>query len=238
MSKATEVEQKHGIEWAEAERGLRSEGYASLGRLLDAEQCRGLISLYADESRFRSRTVMERFHYGRGEYQYLAYPLPAIVATLRARLYAGLAPIAGRWMGSLGKPSEYPADHEAFLDQCRAAGQLRPTPLILKYGAGDFNRLHQDLYGDVVFPFQVIFCLSRPQVDFEGGELMLVEQQPRAQSVGRVIPLAHGEAVAITTRYRPVEGKRGFVRTNVRHGVSPLRSGERYTMGVIFHDAV
>jgi hypothetical protein len=217
--------------------GLRQNGYASLGRVLGADQCRSIAEMYEKGDLFRKRIQMQQFRFGRGEYQYFAYPLPEIVQALRTDLYSLLAPIATQWMRDLDVAVEFPLALQDFLKRCYDADQKRPTPLLLRYRAGDFNCLHQDLYGDVVFPFQVIVGLSRPGLDFEGGELMLVEQQPRAQSAGRVIPLEQGEAVVITTRYRPVRGARGFYRTNVRHGVSPLRSGERFTLGIVFHDA-
>ena len=180
---------------------------------------------------------MARYRFGRGEYQYFAYPLPPDVERLRVALYRDLAPIGREWMRELGLQADYPDDLAGFLRLCHAAGQNRPTPLVLRYRAGDYNALHQDLYGDVVFPFQVICCLSEPEREFTGGELLLVEQQPRAQSVGRAIRLAQGEAVVITTRYRPARGTRGIYRTNYRHGVSPVETGERFTLGIIFHDA-
>ena len=180
---------------------------------------------------------MARYRFGRGEYQYFAYPLPPDVERLRVALYRDLAPTAREWMHDLGLDAEYPDDLAGFLRLCHAGGQNRPTPLVLRYRAGDYNALHQDLYGDVVFPFQVICCLSAPEREFTGGELLLVEQQPRAQSVGRAIRLAQGEAVVITTRYRPARGTRGIYRTNYRHGVSPVETGERFTLGIIFHDA-
>ncbi len=216
---------------------LRDQGYQRLGALLTREQCEQLRGLYDQPAHFRSRIDMARYRFGRGEYQYFAYPLPPDVERLRQALYRDLAPAAREWMRDLGLDAEYPDDLAAFLSLCHAAGQNRPTPLLLRYRAGDFNALHQDLYGAVFFPFQVICCLSEPDREFTGGELLLVEQQPRAQSVGRAIRLGQGEAVAITTRYRPARGSRGFYRTNYRHGVSPVESGERFTLGVIFHDA-
>jgi len=180
---------------------------------------------------------MARFRFGKGEYQYFAYPLPAVVTDLREALYAPLSSIANEWMKALGLAGDFPAELSAFLKKCHARGQKRPTPLVLRYRAGDYNCLHQDVYGEVVFPFQVIVCLSRPEEEFTGGELLLVEQRPRAQSVGHVVRLGQGEAVVITARYRPAKGARGFYRTNFRHGVSEILSGERYTLGVIFHDA-
>lgn len=202
-----------------------------MGTLLRPGACDGLRAMFAEDERFRTRIDMERFRFGKGEYKYFAYPLPAEVQALRERLYAELAPIASQWGAA------FPATLHEFLRQCHDAGQTRPTPLVLHYEAGGYNCLHQDLYGDVVFPIQVVIGLSRPGVDYEGGELLLVEQRPRAQSVGQVVPLAQGEGVAITTRYRHVRGARGFHRTNMRHGVSPVRRGERYTLGLIFHDA-
>jgi hypothetical protein len=180
---------------------------------------------------------MARYRFGRGEYQYFAYPLPPIVEELRQGLYPRLAGAARDWMAALSLDGDYPDHLDPFLAQCHEKGQVRPTPLLLRYSAGDYNCLHQDLYGEVVFPFQVVFCLSRPHEEFTGGELMLVEQQPRAQSMGQVLRLEQGEAVVITTRYRPAKGSRGYYRTNFRHGVSPVESGERYTLGIIFHDA-
>src|ERR1017187_7819431 len=216
---------------------LWTRGYARLGTLLDRRECEAIRSLYAQPELFRSRIDMARYRFGRGEYQYFSYPLPARIDQLRHQLYANLAPAATEWMAALRLPVEYPPQLADFLAYCHDAGQTRPTPLLLRYREGDFNCLHQDLYGDVVFPFQVITCLSRPDEDFTGGELLLVEQQPRAQSIGHAIRLEQGEAVVITTRYRPVKGTRGYYRTNFRHGVSPLLSGERYTLGIIFHDA-
>ena len=180
---------------------------------------------------------MARYRFGRGEYQYFASPLPDLVAELRENLYRLLADCANQWMAALSLPGDYPASLGGFLERCHERGQNRPTPLLLHYRAGDFNCLHQDLYGDVVFPFQVVFCLSKPDVEFSGGELLLVEQQPRAQSIGHAIRMEQGEAVVITTRYRPAKGARGYYRINFRHGVSPLLSGEWYTLGIIFHDA-
>ncbi len=225
------------VAWDKVEADLWSAGFASLGCLLTAEECGQLIALYNEQEHFRSRVVMQHHGFGRGEYQYFAYPLPEPVADLREQLYSALAGVANHWMAALDKPADFPADHNSFLDICHENGQMNPTPLLLRYREGDFNCLHQDVYGDIVFIFQVIFSLSQPGVDFDGGELMLVEQRPRAQSVGHVLLPQRGEAVVITTRYRPVSGKRGFYRSNLRHGVSAVRRGERYTLGVIFHDA-
>jgi hypothetical protein len=216
---------------------LWQRGYGRLGKLLDAKAAEHIRGLYADETKFRSRIDMARYRFGRGEYQYLAYPLPEPIDRLRHDLYAQLAPVAREWMSALSIEAGYPDDLDAFLQTCHAAGQNRPTPLVLRYRDGDFNCLHQDLYGDIVFPFQVVIALSRPDEEYSGGELLLVEQQPRAQSIGHAIRLEQGEAVVITTRYRPAKGQRGYYRTNMRHGVSPLTNGERYTLGIIFHDA-
>jgi hypothetical protein len=216
---------------------LWSHGYARLGTLFSPVECESIRGLYQQPELFRSRIDMARYRFGRGEYQYFASPLPARIDGLRHELYAQLASVATEWMAALRQEIGYPAELEAFLEQCHAAGQTRPTPLLLHYREGDFNCLHQDLYGEIFFPFQVVTCLSRPDIEFTGGELLLVEQQPRAQSVGHAIRMEQGEAVVITTRYRPVKGTRGYYRTNFRHGVSPLLSGERYTLGLIFHDA-
>jgi hypothetical protein len=216
---------------------LWTQGYAKLPALLTSNECLDLRGLYSDSARFRSRIDMKRFRFGQGEYQYFAYPLPPRIAELRASLYESLVPVAREWMESLKLSADFPDDHRGFVELCHAQGQTRPTPLLLKYGPEDYNCLHQDLYGAVFFPFQVVVCLSEPQVEFTGGELLLVEQQPRAQSIGRVIPLEQGDGAVITTRYRPAQGSRGFYRTNIKHGVSAIRSGERYTLGIIFHDA-
>ncbi len=221
------------------EDGLWESGFAMLPGLIPADECASIRNLYENSSLFRSKIDMKRYRFGRGEYQYFAYPLPEPIADLRRRLYEVLAPIAKRWMEALNAPREFPGRHEDFLRECHDGGQLRPTPLVLRYRKGDYNCLHQDLYGDIFFPFQVVVGLSRPGIDFTGGELLLVEQQPRAQSTGRVIPLAkEGDAAVITTRYRPARGSRGYYRANIRHGVSAVTSGERFTMGLIFHDAL
>jgi uncharacterized protein len=212
-------------------------GYSRLGILLNERECEGIRFLYAQPERFRSRIDMARYRFGRGEYQYFQYPLPEKIDALRRKLYGQLVSTAREWTAALSRQQEYPDELACFLEQCAAAGQARPTPLLLRYQAGDFNCLHQDLYGEIFFPFQVVVCLSKPDHEFTGGELLLVEQQPRAQSVGHSIRLEQGEAVVITTRYRPVKGSRGYYRTNFRHGVSPLLTGERYTLGIIFHDA-
>jgi hypothetical protein len=225
------------VAWPEVGSRLWSQGYGRIGHLLPREECEALRTRYGEPDLFRSRIDMARFQFGRGEYQYFAYPLPRIVGELRKALYPKLAEIANPWMQALSLDGGFPADLASFLERCHAQGQTRPTPLLLRYRTGDYNCLHQDLYGDAVFPFQVIVGLSRPGEDFTGGELLLTEQRPRAQSMGHAVRLEQGEAVAITTRYRPVPGARGYHRTTMRHGVSPILSGERYTLGLIFHDA-
>ena len=216
---------------------LFESGFARLGPVLSREQCQTLRASYQNAELFRSRVDMSRFGFGRGQYQYFAAPLPPLVAQLREQLYGPLVAIANDWMSALGKDATFPSSLTDFLKRCQQQGQGKPTPLILRYQAGDYNCLHQDLYGAVFFPFQAIIGLSVAGEDFTGGELLLVEQRPRAQSAGRVITLSQGEGVVIATRYRPARGARGFYRTTVRHGVSQVLSGERFTLGVIFHDA-
>jgi hypothetical protein len=225
------------IHWDDAARSLTERGFARLGRLLTPQDCDALIALYSDPALFRKRIDMVQYRFGQGEYQYFRYPLPPLVQKLRCELYAGLAPIANRWAESLGEEARFPDSHDALLERCHRDGQTRPTPLMLRYRPGDYNCLHQDLYGAIAFPFQVVCFLSQPQRDYSGGEFLLVENPPRAQSMGRVLLPEQGEAVAITTRHRPVAGKRGFYRVAVRHGVSEVTSGERWTLGIIFHDA-
>ncbi len=222
---------------ADIARDLDAHGCALLQGLLDPETCQAIAAWYDEPARFRSTVVMARHGFGRGEYRYLAYPLPDIAAQLRARLYPPLAQIANRWNEALGEPVRFPADHAQFLLQCHAAGQTRPTPLLLRYGPGDYNCLHQDLYGEHVFPLQVVILLSEPGRDFEGGEFVLTEQRPRMQSRVEVCPLRQGDAVVVPVRHRPVQGGRGIYRVALRHGVSRLRAGRRHTLGIIFHDA-
>ena len=224
------------LPWPEIRESLWNLGYGRLGTVLSHTECEELRSLYATPALFRSRVDMARFRFGRGEYQYFAYPLPALVAELRESFYASLAGTANDWMAALSLSGEFPDDLCSFLERCHQRGQKRATPLILRYRAGDYNCLHQDVYGEVVFPFQVIIGLSKPVDEFTGGELLLVEQRPRAQSVGHAIRLEQGEGVVVTTRHRPAKGSRGYYRTNFRHGVSPILRGERYTLGIIFHD--
>ena len=237
MSRAALAARVRGLDFEAAARDLDAEGSATLGELLDPSECGALIDLYGDASRFRKRVVMEQHGFGQGEYQYFASPLPPLVAELRSLLYERLAPIANRWGEVLGNAVRYPARLDAYLARCHAAGQARPTPLLLRYSAGDYNRLHQDLYGEEVFPLQATVLLSQPGRDFTGGEFVLTEQRPRLQSRAEVVPLAQGDAVVFPVRERPVKGSRGFARVQMRHGVSRLRSGHRTTLGVIFHDA-
>ena len=225
------------LDWPALEEHLNQEGYAVAAGLLAPEECTQLAGGYADGAQFRSRVVMARHGFGRGEYQYYAYPLPALVAQLRAALYVPLERIANRWNEALGEEKRYPKQHADYLAQCHAAGQLRPTPLLLQYAQGDYNCLHQDLYGDHVFPLQAAFLLSEPEQDFGGGEFVLTEQRPRMQSRAAVVPLSLGDAVLFPVHHRPVQGTRGLYRVNMRHGVSKLTRGQRHTLGVIFHDA-
>ena len=216
---------------------LDERGHAVLPGLLDPSECTSLAALYDDGAAFRSRVVMARHNFGRGEYKYLRYPLPEIVSRLRAELYPALAPLANRWHERLRLAPRFPATLQAYLKRCHAGGQQRPTPLILKYGEGDYNCLHQDLYGELIFPLQMTVLLSAPGTEFAGGEFLLVEQRPRMQSKGEVVPLGQGDAVVFAVNQRPVAGTRGDYRVAMRHGVSTVRSGRRFTLGVIFHDA-
>lgn len=225
------------LDWPKLAAELDTRGCATTGALLTAPECQALASLYASPDAFRSRIIMARHGFGRGEYQYFAYPLPPMIAGLRTALYARLAPIANLWAERLGTPTRYPAHHGTYLGACHAVGQGRPTPLLLRYTEGDYNCLHQDLYGDLAFPLQAAFLLSVPGKDFTGGEFVLVEQRPRMQSRPEVVSLTQGEAVLFAVNHRPVRGTRGDYRVALRHGVSRLRSGNRYTAGVIFHDA-
>jgi uncharacterized protein len=231
------VSRAAAVDWQQVAASLDERGYATTGALLTTEQCRGLAALYDREEAFRSRVVMQRHGFGSGEYKYLRYPLPDIVEALRQSIYPQLAPIANRWRERLREEGRFPPALAAYLKECHAAGQERPTPLILKYEADDYNCLHQDLYGDLVFPLQLTVLLSAPEDDFTGGEFLLVEQRPRAQSKGEVVPLRQAEAVIFPVHHRPVEGTRGPYRVTMRHGVSRLRSGRRFTLGIIFHDA-
>lgn len=225
------------IDWTSIAAHLDSRGCAILPRLLTPASCRDLAGLYPDDTRFRSRVVMSRHGFGRGEYKYFTYPLPPLVAELRTALYPHLAPIANEWSRRLGGEQRYPASLDAFLRRCHAAGQVKPTPLLLQYGPEDYNCLHQDLYGEWVFPLQLTVLLSQPDHEFTGGEFVLTEQRPRMQSRAEVVPLGQGDAVVFAVHHRPVHGTRGEYRVNLRHGVSRVRSGRRHTLGVIFHDA-
>ena len=225
------------VDWRQMAASLDDRGYATTAALLTSELCRGLAALYDREEAFRSRVVMQRHGFGRGEYKYLRYPLPTVVEALRQAIYPHLAPIANRWGERLREIGRFPPALGAYLEECHQAGQERPTPLILKYEAGDYNCLHQDLYGPLVFPLQLTVLLSAPGEDFSGGEFLLVEQRPRAQSRGEVVPLKQGEAVIFPVHHRPVDGTRGAYRVTMRHGVSRLHCGHRFTLGIIFHDA-
>lgn len=225
------------MDWPAVAAQLDFRGCAVLPGLLHPAACRELAALYGDESRFRSRVVMARHGFGQGEYKYFSYPLPALVAELRTAIYPHLAPIASAWSRRLGEERRYPASLDAFLERCHAAGQVKPTPLLLQYGPDDYNCLHQDLYGEWVFPLQLTVLLSQPGRDFSGGEFVLTEQRPRMQSRAEVVPLGQGEAVVFAVHHRPVRGQRGDYRVNLRHGVSRVRSGRRQTLGIIFHDA-
>jgi uncharacterized protein len=224
-------------EWEAALTALDERGHTVLRDVLDPGECGNLAALYTEDAAFRSRVVMARHNFGSGEYRYLRYPLPEGVAALRQSLYPHLAPLANRWYERLRLEPRFPARLDDYLERCHAAGQRRPTPLILKYAEGDYNCLHQDLYGELVFPLQATVLLSDPDRNFTGGEFMLVEQRPRMQSKGEVVPLNQGDAVVFAVNHRPVAGSRGFYRATMRHGVSRLRSGHRLTLGVIFHDA-
>lgn len=225
------------LDWPRILADLDATGCAATRQLLDAGECAALRGLYEEDGRFRSRIVMARHGFGRGEYKYYSHPLPDPVARLRPALYERLAPLANRWNAAMGIDVRYPAEHAAFLERCHAAGQTRPTPLLLKYGPGDYNCLHQDLYGEHVFPLQVAILLSEPGRDFTGGEFVLTEQRPRMQSRAEVVSLRQGDGVVFAVHTRPVRGTRGTYRVNLRHGVSRVRSGERFTTGIIFHDA-
>lgn len=226
-----------GLDWPGIHDALFKRGFARTGPLLREDECVALAASYAMDALFRSRVVMGRHGFGQGEYRYFDYPLPDVVSTLRDGFYPHLVPVANRWNEVMDLPARYPPDLASMLARCHEAGQTRPTPLLLKYGAGDYNCLHQDLYGEHVFPLQVAVLLSRPGVDFEGGEFVLVEQRPRMQSRPHVVPLQQGEGIIFAVHHRPVQGTRGSYRVNLRHGVSELTSGQRFTTGVIFHDA-
>ena len=225
------------IDWAQLESQLDAQGSAVIEKLLPRTECESLAALYPDDAHFRSRVVMRRHGFGQGEYKYFRYPLPEFIGELRTALYAPLAQIANRWNAALGADARFPDRHAAYLERCHAAGQRRPTPLLLQYEAGDYNCLHQDLYGEHVFPLQLTILLSEPGRDFTGGEFVMTEQRPRMQSRAEVVPLRQGDAVVFAVNERPMQGTRGAYRVKLRHGVSRVRSGRRHTAGIIFHDA-
>jgi uncharacterized protein len=225
------------IDWERLSKELDARGSVVIERLIPPGECDDLAALYALDGAFRSRVLMAQHGFGRGEYKYFRYPLPDLVARMRTALYPRLAPIANRWNAAMGVKGRFPAKHAQFMRRCHAAGQHRPTPLLLQYGAGDYNCLHQDLYGEHVFPLQLTVLLSEPGRDFAGGEFVMTEQRPRMQSRAEVVPLAKGDAVLFAVRHRPVQGTRGVYRVNLRHGVSRVRWGHRHTLGIIFHDA-
>jgi len=238
LGAADDLEQRvEDIEWGRVFRSLDGFGSAVLADLLMPDECRALAGLYSEDHIFRSRVVMARHGFGRGEYKYFQYPLPEPIDRLRSSLYRELAPFASRWNEAIGSDVRYPAEHAEFLARCHAAGQNKPTPLLLQYESGDYNCLHQDLYGEHVFPLQVAILLSEPGHDFTGGEFVMTEQRPRMQSRAEVVPLTQGDAVVFAVHHRPVQGTRGVYRVNLRHGVSRIRSGHRHTLGIIFHDA-
>ncbi len=225
------------LNWAELNKSLAAYGYAQTPPLLTSRECDGLISLYSDDKRFRSHIDMARYRFGVGDYKYFADPLPELVEQLRVAFYPPLAAVANTWMQQLGSAQCFPETLQKFLAVCRRSGQTKPTPLLLHYEAGAYNCLHQDIYGDVAFPLQLTCFLSEPQRDYTGGAFLLVEQRPRAQSKGEAIAPRQGEIIIFTTRYRPAHGARGYYRVNIRHGVSRIQSGTRYTLGIIFHNA-
>jgi len=235
--KADSVARVAGCDWERVAADLNERGSAVLEQLLTPQECMALSGLYPQDSGFRSRVVMARHGFGKGEYKYFSYPLPDAIAGLRTALYPRLAPVANAWCERMGLPMRYPPQHAAFLERCHAAGQTKPTPLLLQYEPGDYNCLHQDLYGELVFPLQVTVLLSQPGEDFTGGEFVITEQRPRMQSRAEVVPLRQGDAVVFAVHHRPVSGTRGSYRVNLRHGVSRVRSGRRHTIGIIFHDA-
>lgn len=230
-------ERVEAVPWNEVSRDLDAEGNAVITSILSPDECDEVRSLYQNEKIFRSQVVMERHGFGRGEYRYFSYPLPELITTMRTSFYPHLVPIANRWNEAMGINVQYPATHADYIQRCHRAGQNKPTPLILKYGMDDYNCLHQDLYGEHIFPLQIAVLLSEPDRDFTGGEFVMTEQRPRMQSRPIVVPLRKGDGVVFAVHHRPVQGKRGVYRVNLRHGVSRLRSGSRYTLGIIFHDA-
>lgn len=231
------IQRIEALRWEKILQTLYIQGFAKTGQILSSQECHQIINLYGDNIQFRSRVKMQQYRFGQGEYQYFAYPLPAIVQSLRETVYPYLVPVANTWNERLGKAFAFPNTLETFLEICHRAKQVRPTPLLLKYESGDFNCLHQDLYGELTFPLQMAILLSKPGEDFVGGEFVLVEHKPRTQSRVHVVPLHHGEAVIFAVSHRPVRGTRGFYRVDMKHGVSQIHSGQRYCLGMIFHDA-
>ena len=225
------------LDTSSLEGDLEAQGWSVLPDLLTAHQCDDVAGSYGEEEGFRSRVVMARYGFGRGEYRYFSYPLPSLIQQLRTALYPHLAPVANQWHERMGMNFRFPASHDEFIARCAAAGQVRPTPLLLQYGAGDYNCLHQDLYGEHAFPLQVAVLLSEPLHDFTGGEFVLTEQRPRMQTRAAVVPLTKGDAVVFAVNSRPVHGTRGDYRVKLRHGVSKIVDGHRHTLGIIFHDA-
>lgn len=237
MSKSASKNRAAAIDWSRVSTDLDAQGWTVLPKLLAAAECEAVAALYDQGLGFRSQVIMERHGFGRGEYRYFSYPLPPLVQDLRTTVYPHLAPLANRWHERMGNAVRFPDDHAAFIERCHAAGQTRPTPLLLRYGPNDYNCLHQDIYGEHVFPLQVAILLSQPGVDFDGGEFVMTEQRPRMQTRAAVVPLHKGDAVVFAVNSRPVRGVKGDYQVKLRHGVSRLRSGRRYTLGVIFHDA-
>ena len=237
MSKSASKNRAAAIDWSRVSTDLDAQGWTVLPKLLAAAECEAVAALYDQGLGFRSQVIMERHGFGRGEYRYFSYPLPPLVQDLRTTVYPHLAPLANRWHERMGNAVRFPDDHAAFIERCHAAGQTRPTPLLLRYGPNDYNCLHQDIYGEHVFPLQVAILLSQPGVDFDGGEFVMTEQRPRMQTRAAVVPLHKGDAVVFAVNGRPVRGMKRDYQVKLRHGVSRLRSGHRHTLGVIFHDA-
>lgn len=228
----------HKVDWSLVEESLHAKGYALVPSLLTSDECDGLKGLYNKPSGYRKTVIMERYRFGLGEYKYFDYPLPNMVQALREAIYPHLVPVANLWMKALKIEKRFPGTHQELVEQCKEQNQLKPTPLILKYGKGGFNTLHQDLYGDVYFPLQAVLFLNEPGQDYQGGEFVLTQQTPRAQSKAMVLKPKKGSMVVFTTNFRPIQGQKGYYRVNMRHGVSEVSSGERYTLGIIFHDAI
>jgi uncharacterized protein len=226
-----------GVDWERALQDLNEQGSAVVPRLLSPDECQAISGLYPRDDLFRNLVVMKRYGFGRGEYKYFSYPLPDLIGSLRTAVYPHLVPLANRWNGAMGIDTRYPEIHTDFIERCHRAGQVKPTPLLLQYGAGDYNCLHQDLYGEHAFPLQLAILLSEPNRDFTGGEFVMTEQRPRMQSRPMVVPLQQGDGIVFAVHHRPVQGSRGVFRVNLRHGVSRIHSGHRHTLGIIFHDA-